>query len=363
MAVLAAIVAGSGLAYGYATFTTARWPNGEIVMHEHLGTSAALIDGSSGWGATFEAALAFWNLYLDRAHFTVVRNSSVSTSDGNRLNNVTFSNTINGRAFGARTLAITLSHWSGSTMTEADIIFNNRWTWNSYRGNLRSTAGSTIYDFYRVALHESGHVLGLDHPDDYGQVVTAQMNSSISDFDTLSADDVNGGQSIYSSVVTSGAIVSFPPRNESLDFRLQLEAKYRDGLRRPAQATYVDNEGDVVWTQEYLRFRVNQCSHETAASRVSFEVDGGVIGVCGGAPAGQVNFPPRNESLDFRQQLEAKYRDTLRRAPSLSAVDNEGDVVWTQEYLRYRVNGCGHADAVSKVFLQIDGRGIQPLCR
>ena len=93
------------------------------------------------------------------------------------------------------------------------------------------------------------------------------------------------------------------------------------------------------------------------------EIDGGSVGVCGTAPRGQVNFPPRNESLDFRIQLEAKYRDGLHRSTTLTAVDNEGDVVWTQEYLRYRVNGCTHGDAVQKVFLQLDGRGIQPLCR
>jgi len=44
-------------------------------------------------------------------------------------------------------------------------------------------------------------------------------------------------------------------------------------------------------------------------------------------------------------------------------VDNEGDVVWTQEYLRYRVNGCGHAVAVQDVMLQIDGFAAPPVCK
>ena len=39
------------------------------------------------------------------------------------------------------------------------------------------------------------------------------------------------------------------------------------------------------------------------------------------------------------------YRDGLRRGSVASFVDIEGTIVWTQEYLRYRVNGCGHADA------------------
>lgn len=58
-----------------------------------------------------------------------------------------------------------------------------------------------------------------------------------------------------------------------------------------------------------------------------------------------VAFPPRNEPFDFRLQLETKYRDGLRRSATASGVDLEGDIVWIQEYLRYRINGCGHAEA------------------
>ena len=36
--------------------------------------------------------------------------------------------------------------------------------------------------------------------------------------------------------------------------------------------------------------------------------------------------------------------------------------MWTQEYLRYRVNACGDFESQDKVFAQIDGRGIQPTC-
>ena len=81
-----------------------------------------------------------------------------------------------------------------------------------------------------------------------------------------------------------------------------------------------------------------------------------------GATPAAVGFPPRDEALEFRIQLEAKYRDGLRRDASSSFVDLEGDIVWTQEYLRYRVNGCGHGDALSRVFDQIDGQGIAPVC-
>jgi hypothetical protein len=158
-------------------------------------------------------------------------------------------------------------------------------------------------------------------------------------------------------------LVAFPPRNEPFEFRRALENTYRVDLGRGPAPTYVDLEGDIVWTQEYLRYRVNGCDHETATSRVLQQIGGGGIGpVCGDAPAGVVAFPPRNEPYAFRLQLETVYRDALRRGPTLSAVDIEGAIVWTQEYLRYRVNGCEHLQAQAAVFKQIGGGGIDPVC-
>jgi hypothetical protein len=158
-------------------------------------------------------------------------------------------------------------------------------------------------------------------------------------------------------------VIAFPPRNEPFAFREELERKYRDGLRRSPSSTYVDLEGDIVWTQEYLRYRVNECSHDVAVQRVLAQIDGqGILPVCGNPPPRLVPFPPRSEPYAFRQELERKYRDGLRRNATSSYVDIEGAIVWTQEYLRYRVNRCGHAAATQKVMDQIDGRGIAPVC-
>ena len=109
---------------------------------------------------------------------------------------------------------------------------------------------------------------------------------------------------------------------------------------------------------------MNAGDHAEAVTRVFRQLDGqGIQPVCGAAPAGNVSFPPRDQPFDFRQQLEVRYRDRLGRPPSPTYVDVEGSLVWTQEYLRYRVNGCDHLDAVDRVFQQIDGRGIQPVCQ
>ena len=192
-------------------------------------------------------------------------------------------------------------------------------------------------------------------------------NASNPPCDAESARSVNNvAQAVanFRPSLLSGAPVAFPPRNETYAFRTALESTYRDGLRRAAGPTYADVEGSVVWVSEYLLYRIHQCSHERALAKVRLQIQGaGLPSVCGLPPAGTIPFPPRNETYAMRLELETIYRDELKRQPSQSAVDVEGDVVWTQEYLRYRLNGCTHGQAADRVMAQIDGRGIQPVCR
>ncbi len=156
--------------------------------------------------------------------------------------------------------------------------------------------------------------------------------------------------------------VLFPSRADSFEFRNQLEAKYQNGLGRPASSTYVDREGEVVWVQEYIRYRVNGCDHETAVARVMTQIDGGAPGgICAENRDFLIQFPPRDQTMDFRRRLETKYQQ-MGRGLQQTFVDMEGSVIWTQEYLRYRVNECDHASATQKVMAQIDGGAVSPTC-
>ena len=156
--------------------------------------------------------------------------------------------------------------------------------------------------------------------------------------------------------------VLFPSRADAFELRNQLETKYQNGLGRSATATYVDREGDVVWVQEYIRYRVNGCDHETAVARVLTQIDGGAPGgICAENREIIVLFPPRDQALDFRRRLETKYQQ-MGRGLQPSFVDIEGSVIWTQEYLRYRVNECDHASALQKVLAQIDGGAVSATC-
>ena len=209
--------AASLLAY---TLEGQTWPqNSNVTMQLSLGGNQTLIDGSTSFNASAEDGLAKWNAVLDRLQFSVVRNSAVTPTDGDRKNSVYFGKTIFGDAFDANTLAVTTRTWLDGTTTlvEADVVFNSAKSWNSYRGPLRDAqGGGSLEDFHRVAIHEFGHVLGLDHPDQANQNVVAIMNSYESDIDSLQPDDIKGGQYLYGGPAPSATPTPPPTSADNL---------------------------------------------------------------------------------------------------------------------------------------------------
>jgi hypothetical protein len=171
-------------------------PNRTIVMHLTLPTTGGpYLDGSSSLSASAEDALNIWNQYLVHMRFVVDRNSPLPPSGTDGDTSVSIASTFYGQSFGSRTLAVTFvtpSFANPKIMDEADVVFNSAIKFDSYRGPLRSAL-----DFHRIALHEFGHVLGLDHPDEAGQSKIAIMNSTVSNIDSLQADDIAGAQFIY----------------------------------------------------------------------------------------------------------------------------------------------------------------------
>ena len=147
-----------------------------------------------------------------------------------------------------------------------------------------------------------------------------------------------------------------------MSFATSSKTKYQTGLGRSATTTYVDREGEVVWLQEYIRYRTNGCDHATAVRNVMTQIDGGAAAaICAENRDFVIAYPPRNESMDFRRQLETKYQ-SMGRGLTSTFVDMEGAVIWVQEYLRYRTNECDHATATQKVFAQIDGGAVSATC-
>jgi hypothetical protein len=182
-----------------------RWPDGPIPIHLQLGTTPApLLDGATDWADVAEAALADWNRQQSGVAFAPIRNASSPVASGDGLNHLAFRPDLFGMYLDARVLAITVGFVSPSSgrAIEHDVIFNAKVSWNSYRGPLRSP----VQDFRRLALHELGHVLGLDHPDQASpsQVVDAIMNSSPTGVDGLKLDDIAGVRALYQVAPTEG---------------------------------------------------------------------------------------------------------------------------------------------------------------
>jgi len=172
-----------------------KWPFGDVVMYPQLGSNTvSLDDGATSWNQVAEYAMSDWNAVLYGVDFKVVRNSTSGISKGDGHNSMYWNSNVFGTSFGSNTLAVTSKLFKNGVISEADITFNNTKSWNSYRGNLWSNG---TRDFKRVALHELGHVIGLDHPDDIGQSVSAIMNSLTSDLDHLVEDDIIGANTLY----------------------------------------------------------------------------------------------------------------------------------------------------------------------
>jgi hypothetical protein len=155
-----------------------------------------LSDGSRSYQQVYYNVVGDWNKYLLRFQlYPAQGHNSAGGAFGNGVNNIYFATRAFGSKLDSETLALTDYFYdpNNNIIQEADTAFNATIRWNSYRGPLffRST------DIRRVMLHETGHVLGLGHPDDAGQQVNAIMNSAVSNTDDLTNDDVTGAQSIY----------------------------------------------------------------------------------------------------------------------------------------------------------------------
>lgn len=184
------------------------WAEGGTILRSFLGPAdSQLINGTLTWDQNAFNAANDWNSVGSAFRFRIVFGGQMADpcacpSGGPAGDNpVIFSTSACGGGFGdivAETQSC-FDRQSGAVITSA-VFMNQNAPWNAYDGPVRFP----VNDIRRVLLHEFGHVLGLAHPNDYGQLVTAIMNSRESDLDRLADDDVSGIFSLYPSMPGTG---------------------------------------------------------------------------------------------------------------------------------------------------------------
>ena len=188
----------SGQSAGYALLDS-QWAVPAATFYVQIYNEQDGYDAPSGvlWNDAFETAMTLW--HQDTVfRFSVFRNSYADpcrngfTGDGR--NGVDFRTDVCGVGIGSTTLALTINTTSTEdwgTTVESDIIFNASKAWDVYSGPQQGN----IYDFIRVAAHELGHTIGLDHETRYPAI----MHPIASNIEVPLQDDINGVAAIYGS--------------------------------------------------------------------------------------------------------------------------------------------------------------------
>ena len=148
------------------------------------------LNGAEGlWKDSFKEAAARWNDTATSFRINTKQEKGTGFCTSSGTNSARFQSTLCGDEWGANTLAVTQSFASGGYFWKTDIIFNGAKSWNVYDNVLRSYAR----DFQRVAAHELGHAIGLNHLENEN----ALMYETISNTFLPQFDDVNALLRLY----------------------------------------------------------------------------------------------------------------------------------------------------------------------
>jgi hypothetical protein len=202
---LAICLIAASLSQPAAAFATegVSWQNGVATFNSFLP------NGSQTESTDVSLAIAEWN-DASAFHYTDTGNSA-DPCNTNGPSGANVASTDCGSSFGSGVLAVTtyVTNTLGY-LSHAGIVFNQHVSFGSYDGPLQNN----LIDFRRVALHELGHVLGMDHENNPD--IPAIMAPDVSNIDRLTADDIAGVQSIYGVANGTTIVSSVLPASRSV---------------------------------------------------------------------------------------------------------------------------------------------------
>ena len=171
------------------------WQEGSVEFNVNFPDRHAdnnpLPSGSSSLSDLQEEFLRSMEEWTTESTFDFIANTDTPAVDpcGASGNGTEFADTFCGSAFGSATLAVQIASFSGSSRSRSTIIFNSQRRWEIFAGFRPNSV-----DFRRIALHELGHAVGLNHEDDGTATI---MTTSVGNLRTLQTDDIEGAAARY----------------------------------------------------------------------------------------------------------------------------------------------------------------------
>lgn len=192
-----------------------KWLRGEAVFYVSLpGLSASEVS----WNSAVIDALNTWTKETVFSFTVVEERKDPCAADG--FSTIDFRGDFCGSEFGENTLAVAVRRFERQELgpdniVEGDIVVNSGEEYDIFDGSLLQFGFSDRgLDFKRIALHELGHVIGLDHE----EMNPAIMAPAIGDLFELQDDDIAGVEALYSGLKNCKIKgLSFGTTTESLD--------------------------------------------------------------------------------------------------------------------------------------------------
>ncbi|HYO78074.1 MAG TPA: matrixin family metalloprotease [Thermoanaerobaculia bacterium] len=153
------------------------WASTPIAIRVYTGANTTINDGDGGVTAVTGAIKAWGIVSASTTNQRAVRGQAPVTIELNS----------NGKICTGSCLAATLTgYYSGSTIYDADVYTNTRYSFTSSR---ETDGCSGEFDIDGIMVHEVGHVIGIGHSDVAGATMYPSVGSCNYNNRTLEPDD------------------------------------------------------------------------------------------------------------------------------------------------------------------------------